>query len=90
MLFRSKKDCKCWICQEVGHYSYECPNTKTNKAQARVLEEIMEYSNLTPLEDMLSDISDDEDLYLLESDTEGSIELSDYDYSTTSDSEDQE
>ena len=39
---------------------------------------------------MLSDISDDEDLYLLESDTEGSIELSDYDYSTTSDSEDQE
>ena len=87
---KRKKDCKCWICQEVGHYSYECPNTKTNKAQARALEEIMDLVNLAPIEDMLSDISSDEELYLLESDTDGEIELSDDDYSTTSDSEDQE
>jgi hypothetical protein len=87
---QKKKDCKCWICQEVGHYSYECPNTKNNKAQARVLEEIMELEHLAPIEDMLSDISSDEELYLLESDTEGDFELSEDDYSTTSDSEDQE
>jgi hypothetical protein len=87
---QKKKDCKCWICQEVGHYSYECPNTKNNKAQARVLEEIMELEHLAPIEDMLSDINSDEELYLLESDTEGDFELSEDDYSTTSDSEDQE
>ena len=87
---QKKKDCKCWICQEVGHYSYECPNTKNNKAQARVLEEIIETYDLAPLEDTFSDISSDEELYLLESDTEGEIELSENDYSTTSDSEDQE
>jgi hypothetical protein len=87
---QKKKDCKCWICQEVGHYSYECPNTKNNKTQARVLEEIMSLEYLAPIEDMLSDISSDEELYLLESDTEGNYELSDNDCSTTSDSEDQE
>ena len=87
---QKKKDCKCWICQEVGHYSYECPNTKTNKTQARVLEEIMSLEYLAPIEDMLSDISSDKELYLLESDTEGDYELSNDDCSTTSDSEDQE
>jgi hypothetical protein len=87
---QKKKDCKCWICQEVGHYSYECPNTKNNKAQVRVLEEIMDLEHLAPIEDMLSDISSDEELYLLESDTDGDFELSDDDCSTTSDSEDQE
>ena len=87
---QKKKDCKCWICQEVGHYSYECPNTKNNKAQARVLEEIIDTYDLAPLEDTFSDLSSDEELYLLEFDTEGEIEMSDYDYSTTSDSEDQE
>jgi len=87
---QKKKDCKCWICQEVGHYSYECPNTKQNKAQARVLEQIMSLEYLAPIEDTLSDLSDDESLYLLETDTEGDYELSDSDSSTTSDSEDQE
>jgi hypothetical protein len=50
----------------------------------------MDLEHLAPIEDMLSDISSDEELYLLESDTDGDFELSDDDCSTTSDSEDQE
>jgi hypothetical protein len=50
----------------------------------------MSLEHLAPIEDTLSDLSDDESLYLLESDTEGDYELSDSDSSTTSDSEDQE
>ena len=36
----------------------------------------MELSNLAPLEDTFSNVSSDEELYLLESDTDGEIKLS--------------
>jgi len=82
---QKKKSCKCWICQEVGHMSYKCPNTGFNKAQARALEEIIIEYNLAPVEEAFSDISSDEELYYLESSSD-----SEHDSSTDTDSTDQE
>jgi hypothetical protein len=83
---QQKKSCKCWICQQVGHMSYECPNKGSNKDQAKVFEEIIEAYNLAPLEEAFSDVSSDEDLYYLET----SSSESEYDSSTDTDSTDQE
>ncbi|KAG6764631.1 hypothetical protein POTOM_032110 [Populus tomentosa] len=88
---QKKKTCKCWICQQIGHMSYEWPNTNS-KAQTKAFEEIfleeaLEQYNLAPLE-TFSDVSSDEELFYLESDSELEIE---YDNSTTStDTSDQE
>ncbi|KAG6776223.1 hypothetical protein POTOM_019729 [Populus tomentosa] len=88
---QKKKTCKCWICQEIGHMSYECPNTKPSKAHAKVfeemfLEEALEQYNLAPLE-TLDDVTSDEELYYLESETDSETD----DYSeTSSDISDQE
>jgi len=82
-----KKDCKCWICQEIGHYSYECPNTKSNKAQAKAFKEIAMVYDLTPLEDAFEYISSDEELYLMESSSDN---RSEDDSSSDSSSEDQD
>ncbi|KAL3598338.1 hypothetical protein D5086_006256 [Populus alba] len=77
--------------REIGHMSYECPNTKSSKAQVKAFEEIfleeaLEQYNLAPLE-TLDDVSDDEELYYLESD----IDIESDDYSeTSSDFTDQE
>jgi len=84
---QKKKDCKCWICQEIGHYSYECPNTKSNKAQAKAFEEITMVYDLAPLEDAFEYVSSDKELYLIES---GSDNRSEDDSSSDSSSEDQD
>lgn len=71
--------------------SYECPNTKPSKAHAKVfeemfLEEALEQYNLAPLE-TLDDVTSDEELYYLESETDSETD----DYSeTSSDISDQE
>lgn len=47
---KGKKNCRCWICSEQGHYANECPNKKDNPNQVFLLEEILS-KGLVPIED---------------------------------------
>ena len=70
---RGKTSCRCWICNEQGHYANECPNKqeKKYKEQNKVLEQIFSLG-YEPIED--SDISDKEEIYYIESDSDESSE----------------
>lgn len=50
---KGKKNCRCWICSEEGHYANECPNRKIYPNKVKFLEEIQELrSDLIPVEDI--------------------------------------
>nr|WCL16044.1 coat protein [Chrysanthemum yellow edge associated virus 2] len=60
-----KKDCKCWLCKEDGHYANECPKRKT-KDVAKPIIDMFNFAtseNLEPIED--SDFDTDDELYLI-------------------------
>ena len=70
---RGKTNCRCWICNEEGHYANNCPNKRENsskyKKDLKVLEEIYRM-NYEPIEDL--EVSESESIYVLETDTEDS------------------
>lgn len=47
---KDKKNCRCWLCNEEGHYSNECPNKKKYPEKVKVLQEIY-YIGYEPVED---------------------------------------
>lgn len=79
--------CKCWVCNEQGHYANECPNKKKKdfKEKNKILEQILKLK-YEPIED--SDISETESLYYLESDYESESETETETESETSSSSD--
>ncbi|XP_048229564.1 uncharacterized protein LOC125370031 [Ricinus communis] len=55
---KGKKTCKCWLCQEEGHYANNCPRKQQqSKEKVRMLELLSEYE-LEPIEDMNPEISE--------------------------------
>lgn len=51
---KGKKNCRCWICSEEGHYANECPNRKQYPEKVKLLE-IAHHNGLEPLEEIYSD-----------------------------------
>lgn len=77
---KGKKNCRCWICSEEGHYANECPNRAKNPKQVKLLEIAYEIDPLvSPIEEKF-DMS--QDVLILEEFEE--IDSSDRDYSETS------
>lgn len=76
---QGKSTCKCWICNEVGHFAKDCSKriAQVNKALTFINEHSLDYIYT----DDESEFSDDE-LYLLVSDTEEEF----YDSDSSSDS----
>ncbi|XP_031392050.1 uncharacterized protein LOC116204109 [Punica granatum] len=71
-----KKTCRCWICNEEGHYANECSQRKNrNNNRAQVFLGVMS-RNYEPIED--SDYDSDESYYELVTDSE----CSDSEYSS--------
>lgn len=69
---KGKKDCKCWICEEIGHYANECPQKSKKKEKTEVLKMAFDIG-LEPIEE-LSDIESNESIYSYSSDEESSEE----------------
>jgi hypothetical protein len=69
---KGKKQCKCWICQEEGHYANECPNKNKKQEKVKLLNQLAQV-NLEPIED---DIISEEELWYLETDDEIESEIS--------------
>lgn len=64
-----KKDCKCWLCHEIGHYANKCPNKdKVSKNKINLLFIARNQYDLEPIETELS--SDEEYIYEAISDEE--------------------
>ncbi|KAL2455489.1 Uncharacterized protein Adt_47254 [Abeliophyllum distichum] len=57
---QNKKNCRCWLCNESGHYANECPARLGNEDRVRLLTEI-ERKGFYPVEDP----SDTESLYYM-------------------------
>lgn len=58
---KGKKNCRCWICSEEGHYANECPNRKQFPNQVKLLE-IAEINGFEPIEEVFKDY---EEVYTL-------------------------
>ena len=50
---QGKKNCKCWLCHEIGHYANECPNKKSYKKEVKYLNQISAIG-LVPIESLNS------------------------------------
>lgn len=57
---KPKKDCKCWICHEIGHYANECPKKGKKKEETQILK-IAYDLGYDPIED--SDVDSDIEIY---------------------------
>ena len=60
---QGKKNCKCCLCHEIGHYANECPNKKSYKKEVKYLNQINSIG-LVPIESLNS--SDNESSYCYE------------------------
>ena len=69
-----KKDCRCWYCNEDGHYANECPKKKTTsgKKLLRLIQET-DLHFIQPY-DQISDT--DDDFYELQEESDSSISSS--------------
>lgn len=77
---KGKKNCRCWICNEEGHYANECPNRKKHGHKTNMLEQV--YSlGFIPIEDPYEDTLD---VYLIE-EIDSSTESDDFTSSSESD-----
>ncbi|KAL2493318.1 Uncharacterized protein Adt_28946 [Abeliophyllum distichum] len=65
---KNKKNCRCWLCNETGHYANECPARIQNEDRVKTLETFDRYG-FYPVEDP----SDTESLYYLETSSESGI-----------------
>ena len=80
---KGKKNCRCWICNEEGHYANECPNRKKQDGKARMLEQV--YSlGFIPIEDPYEDV---QEVYILIEELDPGPEDSETNEFTSSDSE---
>ena len=80
---KGKKNCRCWICNEEGHYANECPNRKKHDEKARMLETV--YSlGFFPIEEPYEDI---QEVYILEEELDPGPESSEDNESITSESD---
>nr|WCL16036.1 coat protein [Chrysanthemum yellow edge associated virus 1] len=73
----NKKDCKCWLCKEDGHYANECPKRRT-KDIAKPMIDMLNFAtqeDLEPIED--SDFDTDEEVYLIDVSSDNSDTESD-------------
>ncbi|AMN10079.1 coat protein [Angelica bushy stunt virus] len=59
---KKKKNCRCWICNEEGHYANECPNRKEHDSKVKVLEQILQMEYI-PVEDYYDGL---DQVYVLE------------------------
>ncbi|XP_071724350.1 uncharacterized protein [Rutidosis leptorrhynchoides] len=68
----NKRTCRCWLCNEEGHYANKCPNKKKteNKEKLKILNITID-NHLEPIEDSDSEI---EEIYELLSDYSSSEE----------------
>ena len=80
---KGKKNCRCWICNEEGHYANECPNRKKHDEKARMLETVYSLGFL-PIEEPYEDI---QEVYILEEELDPGPESSEDDESNTSESD---
>lgn len=82
---QGKKKCRCWICNEEGHYANECPNRRKYPEKVHILQ-CADQEGLIPLEEEYIDI---QNVYLFisedESDTSNSEVSSESDDYTESD-----
>lgn len=62
---KGKKSCKCWLCQEEGHYANECPKRDKQKKESRTLRSIV-YSGFEPIEDKIDFSDSEEEIYYLD------------------------
>ncbi|XP_074360256.1 uncharacterized protein LOC141700375 [Apium graveolens] len=79
---KGKKNCRCWICNEEGHYANECPNRKKNDDKVQMLEQVYSLGYI-PIEDPYEDT---QEVYSIEELDPGLIE-SDSNESTSSESD---
>jgi hypothetical protein len=80
---KGKKNCRCWICNEEGHYANECPNKKKHENKARMLEQV--YSlGYVPIEEPYEDV---QEIYILEAELDPGPEDSETNESTSSESD---
>lgn len=47
---KKKKNCRCWICSEEGHYANECPNRNDYSHKVKILQEA-ELQGYVPIEE---------------------------------------
>ena len=69
---KGKKNCRCWICNEEGHYTNECPNRK-NHHQKTIIFYQAQSIGLEPIEYEFSDL---EECYILNESSESNSETS--------------
>nr|WPF45133.1 coat protein [Hibiscus soymovirus] len=75
-----KKNCRCWLCQEEGHYANECPNKDKYKNKNNKLKMIFALGFEPIEENIQTDEEIDFDLYSLESETESEYSSTDVEY----------
>nr|WNH14472.1 coat protein [Physostegia virginiana caulimovirus 1] len=54
---KGKKNCRCWICSEEGHYANECPNRKQYSDKVKLIE-YAENNGLEPIEESFTGIKE--------------------------------
>ncbi|UJT32102.1 coat protein [Soymovirus malvae] len=72
-----KKSCRCWLCQEEGHYANECPKKAQKPEGLKALRMAYDIGYIPVESDIDTDSSDIEIYMLDESETESSEEDSD-------------
>ncbi|KAL2460949.1 orf y [Abeliophyllum distichum] len=72
---QNKKNCRCWLCNESGHYANECPARLGNEDRVRLLT-TFEKEGFYPVEDP----DDTENLYYITTDSESDSEDSAYNH----------
>ncbi|CAH1450662.1 unnamed protein product [Lactuca virosa] len=79
---QGKKKCRCWICNEEGHYANECPNKKKHPTKVKVLQT----ANNGGYEALEEEYDGIQHVFILHVDTNSSSS-SEEDESTTDDSD---
>lgn len=64
---QGKKDCKCWLCHQEGHYANECPNKKSFQQDDKRRKDlkILDLAYKMDLLPISSEVDSDEELYFL-------------------------